>query len=86
MRMKISKCKKCFADISFLRLKSGKLAPISIHSKEKRFVLTPGDPEQEARLVDTYLSHFADCPDAKFFRKTDPQPEPFPADDDFKSS
>lgn len=67
--MNITKCKHCYANIAFVRLKSGKLAPILISSKEKRFVLTPGDPKQEAKLVDTYLSHFADCPSAKRFRK-----------------
>jgi hypothetical protein len=67
--MKITPCKKCFTDIAFVRMKSGKLNPISIHTKEKRIVLTPGDPEQEAKIVDTYLSHFIDCPDAASFRK-----------------
>ena len=78
--MKITKCKKCGANIAFLRLESGKLVPLSIASEEKRYVLTPprrknGDlpfkSSAEALLVNTYLSHFADCPDAASFRKDD---------------
>jgi len=78
--MKITKCKKCGADIAFLRLESGKLAPVSIASEEKRYIVVPprkknGDlpfkTSAEALLVNTYISHFADCPDAASFRKDD---------------
>jgi len=94
--MKITPCKKCGADMIFVRLESGKLNPLSVASKEKRYVLVPRRAKKdgelpfkssaEAILIDTYVSHFSDCPDAASFRKTPERPEPPPPGEDIKSS
>ena len=84
--MKITKCKGCGADIFFIRTKKGKLAPISIASMEKRYILTRGDPDQEGKIVDTYLPHHADCPEVDQFRKPPKRPDPPPHGEDIKSS
>lgn len=89
--MKTSECKSCGAEIIWVRMdESGKAMPIDA-IPEKRVVLldrTFGaqDPTPVAKMETTYISHFATCPNADKHRKPDPQPEPFPADDDFKSS
>jgi len=63
-------CSSCGAEIFFARTKAGKLVPLSIKSRERRYTAwrTPGD-RWMGDLVDTYLTHFADCPNAAMHRK-----------------
>jgi hypothetical protein len=49
-----------------VKTKASKLMPLDA-KPEKRWVLYEGD--QSARLVDTYVSHYATCPDAERWRK-----------------
>ena len=65
------KCKSCDAVIIWAETEKGTRIPLNI-KPEKRFILT-GDGSwgdtQVATMVDTYVSHFATCPDAGKFRK-----------------
>ena len=49
----------------FRKTEAGKLQPISLDSVQKRIVM---DGKGGCRVVDTYLSHYADCPQADAFR------------------
>lgn len=65
-----AKCSSCGAEIVWAKTDSGKSMPLSIKSHEKRFVLRdPAGGEASTRMVETYLSHFADCPNAAQHRK-----------------
>jgi hypothetical protein len=50
--------------VKFVRTPSGANQIISIDSHQERIVVDKG----VAKVVDTYLSHFADCPQADAFR------------------
>jgi len=63
----MAKCSSCGAEIIFAKTASGKTMPLSVASKQKRVVLSDGDAT--AMVRDTYLSHFADCPNASQHRK-----------------
>jgi hypothetical protein len=64
--MKTSRCRSCRAEIVWVKTRAAKLMPLDA-KPEKRWVLGEGD--QSARLVDTYVSHYASCPDAETWRK-----------------
>ena len=67
-------CRGCGADIEFLVSKTTrKPLPVDVGSLEKRVavVSVSDDGEKEARVLDTYISHFATCPAADQFRKKD---------------
>lgn len=65
-------CKGCGADIEFVVSKtSGKLMPVDVESKQKRVAVvsvTEGG-DKEVRMLDTYISHHATCPNVADFRK-----------------
>ena len=73
----MSRCTSCGAEILWIKTERGKLAPVDAKS-EKRFVLDPlaarlaPDAPPQARLVDTFVSHFATCPNAAQHRKDRP--------------
>jgi hypothetical protein len=62
-------CKSCGAAIQWVKTPVGKAMPLSVASKAKRIVI---DDEGIAQVVDTYVSHFADCPNAAQHRKIYP--------------
>ncbi len=64
------KCKSCGADILWVKMLSGKSMPLDM-PPEKRIVLSDhGDATSEYGAVeDTYVSHFATCPNAAAHRK-----------------
>jgi len=65
-----SNCKGCGQEILWTETESGKKMPLSIASKQKRFIVKalPGD-RLVATMVETFLSHFADCHRVDSFRK-----------------
>jgi hypothetical protein len=64
-----AKCSSCGAEILWMKTAQGKPIPLSVASKQKRFVLAPEIDNAVAFLLDTYLTHFADCPNAAQHRK-----------------
>lgn len=64
-----SKCSSCGADIEWSMTERGKAVPLN-KPPEKRFIMffKPGCPEY-VKLVETWLSHFATCPNAKQHRR-----------------
>lgn len=80
-------CSKCQKPIEFRRSNtSGASIPISLDSKEKRWIFLRDGSTVE---VDVYLSHFKDCAHASSFGKGakkkdlfDEQPAPPPAGGD----
>ena len=84
--MQVSKCRSCGADISWIRMASGKMTPVDA----QRISFRPGAPGvkgvqtyvmEDGRIsfgwMDPagdkvgYISHFATCPAAGCFRKRD---------------
>lgn len=66
-----AKCKSCGADIIWAETDKGKKVPLNA-KPEKRFVshtLFASDGSMTVGLHDTYLSHFATCPNAAEHRK-----------------
>lgn len=64
--MSAGACKGCGASVLFVpTAATGKLIPLDLRS-EKRVVI--GD-DGKARVVDTWLAHFATCAHAEQFRK-----------------
>ena len=73
-----TRCKACGAEIVFVAHDmSGRLMPLNA-KPEKRIVLVdnagyPGvrrdDVTTRCRVVDTYISHFVDCPQADVFKQ-----------------
>ena len=61
----MSLCKSCDAEIAWIATGSGKHHPVNAKA-EKRWV---ADNARGWQLVDTYLSHFATCPNADQHRK-----------------
>ena len=63
-----SKCSSCNAEILWVKSSQGKRMPLDA-KPEKRIMLVhhvnveKGD-YNEGRVIDTYLSHFATCPDS----------------------
>ena len=60
-----SLCKSCGAKVTWAKFKSGKPAILDF-PPEKRIVV---DEDGVARILDTYISHFATCPNAAHHRK-----------------
>ena len=72
----MSTCTGCGAAIRWTLTASGKRMPVDA-KPEKRIVLDDvrlGDDPPTARVVDTYVSHFATCPDRDRFRKREGAP------------
>lgn len=59
-------CKSCGAAVLFVRTAGGKSMPVDA-KPEKRIVL--GSRTQVAHVLDTYVSHFATCPNADQHRR-----------------
>ena len=69
-----ARCKTCGEEIIWIITSAGRRMPLSVASQERRFVITPGTADERGRnptaqQIDTYLSHFADCPDAAEHRR-----------------
>lgn len=70
-------CGSCDAPIKFARVlkddgELGGRMPISLDSREKRFVFVRDESgEVRVRQVTTFLPHFADCTDPDDHRKSD---------------
>lgn len=63
-------CKGCGQPILWVKTESGAKMPLSVASKQKRFVVKALSNEMlVGSAVDTYLSHWGDCPQAGQFRK-----------------
>ena len=63
-------CKACGADILWFKTLNGKNMPVDV-KPEKRFVIVKMD--NPGKIVDTYMPHWATCPDYKKFKKGGPQ-------------
>lgn len=69
-------CKSCGAEIIWVKTRGGKAMPLDA-KPEKRMVLVgfegaqvgDQDPTPIAEVQDTYLSHFATCPNADQHRR-----------------
>jgi hypothetical protein len=65
-----SKCKGCGQDVLWVKTDTGADMPLSIASKEKRFIVKAvANQPLIGTMVETFISHFADCPEAENFRK-----------------
>lgn len=64
------RCKGCGADIIWIKTMSGKAMPVDA-KPEKRIVMLENDVTgtQRGDVRDTYISHFATCPQSDAFRK-----------------
>lgn len=65
-------CSSCGAEVIWVYTERGSRMPLSEASMERRFVITgPGlaGENPTASYVGTYVSHFADCPNAEKHRK-----------------
>ena len=66
---KTSNCRSCGAEIVWAVTATGKRMPLDA-KPEKRVVLEPRDVFGEiAEVKDTFVSHFATCPDADQHRR-----------------
>jgi hypothetical protein len=65
----MSACRSCGADILWIETEIGKAMPIDA-TPEKRIILRPvGGTSRVGKVVDTYISHFATCPEADQHRR-----------------
>ncbi len=67
----MSRCKTCGQSIQWAVTEAGKKVPLD-HPPENRFVKTNRhlpDVELHVRMTETYVSHFATCPQADQHRK-----------------
>lgn len=62
-------CKSCGAPILWVRTEAGASMPLNLPA-QPRIVLVPSTGA--ARVMDTYASHFASCPNATEHRKKKP--------------
>lgn len=67
-------CKKCNAEIAFLRTTHGKVAPVDVDTlpeDQKRFYRQQPNTYQGKFIFDPqiHMNHFATCPYAQHFRK-----------------
>ena len=58
------RCRSCGAEVLWCRTEAGKLTPLNVRP-EKRIVVD----HETARVVDTYLPHWASCPNAEAHRR-----------------
>jgi len=69
----MSQCKSCGAEIIWCQTPAGKLMPLDSRP-ETRWVFGEaaghGDGTRTARSAQTYMSHFATCPDAAQHRRS----------------
>jgi len=67
----MTECKSCSAPVFWIKTSNGKNMLLNA-KPEKRFIVD-GDPEgfivPDAVMKDTYVSHFATCPQSKKWRK-----------------
>lgn len=63
-------CEACGKPMLWVTTVTGKKMPLSVDSAERRYFIarTAGDAPIGLSEM-TYLSHFADCPDADSFRR-----------------
>jgi hypothetical protein len=61
------KCSGCGAKIVWAVTANNKAIPLDA-KPEKRFTLVPKGGFNEARVTDTYVTHFATCPKAAEFK------------------
>jgi hypothetical protein len=68
----MARCRTCQQEIVWGRTESGKRVPLD--PPEKRFVMkhTPDAEQLYVRMIPTYISHFATCPQADEHRKPIP--------------
>ncbi len=66
--MKLQQCKKCDADIVFLKTKNNKAIPVDYDSLTHEDMTNLAFGDVVFRFGE-HVSHFATCPDAKKFRK-----------------
>jgi len=66
---------KCGAEIMFLKMESGSAMPYRPDSSQMRLVRFTKKGKTYGKMVQTFESHYADCPYADEFRKA-AQPEP----------
>jgi hypothetical protein len=66
----MANCRSCGAEIIWGKSENNKAIPLSVKSKEKRFIFDIEYGADAVFNVDTYLSHFADCPNAAQHRKS----------------
>ena len=66
----MANCRSCGAEIIWAKTGKDKAIPLSVKSKEKRFIFDLELGSEVVANVDTYLSHFADCPNAEQHRKS----------------
>lgn len=76
----MSKCRGCGAELVWGRTSNGKTIPLDA-KPEKRAVVVSGDHDPRAPgaltfILDTYVPHFATCPNASDFRRTMASEEP----------
>ena len=66
-------CKSCGANIVWSKTEAGKAAPLN-QPPEKRFIMfIKPDGCEYVKMVETWVSHFATCPDANQHRKPSTQ-------------
>ena len=68
----MSRCKSCQAPITWAVTEGGKKIPLDAASKERRACVIGEEPDGSPGVAirDTYLSHFATCPDAAKHRRS----------------
>lgn len=67
--MRTSPCRSCGAPLLWAVTERGKRMPLSAASEERRFVVTENGGETACSSQLTYLSHWAECPNADNHRK-----------------
>lgn len=65
MNLYTKHCASCGAEIHWITTENGAAHPLDA-KPEKRWVV---DRNDVGRIIDTYVSHFATCPDAQKHRK-----------------
>ena len=63
----MSKCKSCGAEIVWAKTANGRAVPMD--PPEKRYVLKQKFNGDHVEIEETWLSHFATCPDSALHRK-----------------
>ena len=66
--MKVQQCKKCNADIVFLKTKNNKAIPVDYDTLTHEDMTNLSSGDVLFRFGE-HVSHFATCPDANKFRK-----------------